>query len=230
MKTIRTLIIDDERGARQELIRMLKNYPHITVLAEATDADEAENLIGMLKPDLIFLDIQMPGRSGFDLLESLDHLPEVIFVTAFDNFAVKAFEVSAMDYLMKPVREERFKSAIDKAVEKINGGNQASVFVKDRGKHYLINWNDVYLIESVDNYARLFFGQEQVLLKSSLNKLEENPDCMRFFRANRNILFNLDYINQVRKDNGGTLVTLKTGESIRLSERQGIKLRSLIKI
>lgn len=229
MKTIRTLIIDDERGARQELMRMLKNYPHITVLAEAADADEAEQLIAMLKPDLIFLDIQMPGRSGFDLLESLDHLPEIIFVTAFDHFAVQAFEVSAMDYLMKPVREERFKNAIDKAVEKINGDNQASIFVKDRGKHYFIKWNDVYLIESVDNYARLFFGQEQVLLKSSLNKLEENPDCSRFFRANRNVLFNLDYVNLVKKDDEGTLVMLKTGELIRLSERRAIKLRNLIK-
>ena len=230
MKPIRTLIIDDERGARQELMRMLKGYSQVTVLGEAANADEAESLIGLLKPDLIFLDIQMPGRSGFDLLETLTHLPQVIFVTAFDSFAVKAFEVSAMDYLMKPVREERFKDSMDKAIEKINGADEPAVFVKDRDKHHLIKWKDVHLIESLDNYARLFFGQEQVLLKTSLNKLEENPGCQRFFRASRSILFNLDYIKLVKKDDHGMLVALKTGELIRISERQAIKLRNLIKI
>jgi len=229
MKTIRAIIIDDERGARQELIRMLKGYPKVIVLGEAANADEAEKLIMLLKPDLIFLDIQMPGRTGFDLLETLDHIPEVIFVTAFDSFAVKAFEVSAMDYLMKPVREERFKNAMDKAIGKINGEDEPSVFVKDRDKYQLIKWKDVHLIESVENYARLFFGKEHVLLKTSLNKLEENSDCQRFFRASRSILFNLDYINLVKKDIEGTLVVLKTGEQIRISERQAIKLRNLIK-
>lgn len=229
MSNIRTLIIDDERGARQELIRMLKSYPQVTVLGEAANADEAEQLIGLLKPDLIFLDIQMPGGSGFDLLENLAHVPEVIFVTAFDSYAVQAFEVSAMDYLMKPVREERFKSAIDKAIEKIGANDGAAVFVKDRSKHHLIKWKDVHLIESVENYARLFFGQEQVLLKTSLNKLEENPDCERFFRAGRSILFNLDYISLVKKDDEGLFVELKTGNLIRISERQAVKFRSLIK-
>lgn len=229
MKTIRAIIIDDERGARQELIRMLKGYPKVIVLGEAANADEAEKLIMLLKPDLIFLDIQMPERTGFDLLETLDHIPEVIFVTAFDSFAVKAFEVSAMDYLMKPVREERFKNAMDKAIGKINGEDEPSVFVKDRDKYQLIKWKDVHLIESVENYARLFFGKEHVLLKTSLNKLEENSDCQRFFRASRSILFNLDYINLVKKDIEGTLVVLKTGEQIRISERQAIKLRNLIK-
>ena len=230
MRNIRTLIVDDERGARHELARMLKSYPQVIVLGEAANADEAEQLIGLLKPDLIFLDIQMPGRSGFDLLENLVHVPQVIFVTAFDSYAVQAFEVSAMDYLMKPVREERFKSTMDKAIEKIGANDGAAVFVKERGKHHLIKWKDVHLIESVENYARLFFGQEQVLLKTSLNKLEENPDCERFFRASRSMLFNLDYISSVKKDDEGMFVELKTGNSIRISERQAVKLRSLIKI
>lgn len=229
MRNIRTLIIDDERGARKELIRMLKGYPQFTVLGEAANADEAEQLIALLKPDLIFLDIQMPGRSGFGLLENLIQVPQVIFVTAFDHYAVQAFEVSAMDYLMKPVREERFKNAIDKAIEKIGSNEGAAIFVKDKGKHYFIKWKDVHLIESVENYARLFFGGEQVLLKTSLNKLEENQDCQRFFRASRSILFNLDYISSVKKDDNHTLVELVTGEQIRISERQAIKFRNLIK-
>ncbi|TCD18615.1 response regulator transcription factor [Pedobacter psychrodurus] len=229
MRNIRTLIVDDERGARQELARMLKSYPQVTILGEAANADEAEQLIGLLKPDLIFLDIQMPGRSGFDLLENLAHVPQVIFVTAFDSYAIQAFEISAMDYLMKPVREERFKSAMDKAIEKIGANDGAAIFVKDRSTHHLIKWKDVHLIESVENYARLFFGQEQVLLKTSLNKIEENPDCERFFRASRSVLFNLDYISSVKKDDEGMFVELKTGNLIRISERQAVKLRSLIK-
>jgi len=229
MRNIKTLIIDDERGARQELMRMLKSYPQIRVLGEAANADEAEQLIGLLKPELIFLDIQMPGRSGFDLLENLVYLPQVIFVTAFDSYAVQAFEVSAMDYLMKPVRDERFKSAIDKAIEKISIDDGTAIFVKGKGKYHLIKWKDVHLIESVENYARLFFGKEQVLLKTSLNKLEENPDCERFFRASRSILFNLDYISSIKKDDEGMFVELKTGNLIRISERRAVKLRSLIK-
>lgn len=229
MKNIRTLIIDDERGARQELVRMLKSYPQFTVLGEAANADEAEQLIGLLKPDLIFLDIQMPGRAGFDLLENLIQVPQVIFVTAFDSYAVQAFEVNAMDYLMKPVRKERFKSAIDKAIEKIGLDDGAAVFVKDRGKHRLIKWRDVHLIESLENYAKLFFGQEEVLFKTSLNKLEENPACQRFFRASRSALFNIDYLKSVEKEGDVMFVELKTGERIRISERQAVKLRILIK-
>ncbi|HTM97759.1 MAG TPA: response regulator transcription factor [Pedobacter sp.] len=229
MKTVRTLIIDDERGSRLELLRMLRNYPQIIVLGEAANADEAESLIRLLKPDLIFLDIQMPGRSGFELLEALEHLPNVIFVTAYDQYAIQAFEVSAMDYLMKPVREERFKHAIDQYMMKVNDQDQSSVFVKDRGNYYIIKWKDVHLIESEENYARLYFGKEQVLLKSSLNKLEQNPQCTKFFRAGRGQLFNLDHIKQVRKDNEGMFVELNTGELIRISERQAIKFRALNK-
>src|SRR3984885_9094476 len=113
MASITALIIDDERTARVELRRMLADYPAIEVVGEASNADEAEELIRKAKPDIIFLDIQMPGRSGFDLLESLISVPIVIFVTAFDAYAVKAFEVSALDYLMKPVREERFAKAME---------------------------------------------------------------------------------------------------------------------
>ncbi len=229
MKLTRALIIDDERGSRSELLRMLKHYPQIIVLGEAANADEAESLISLLKPDLIFLDIQMPGRSGFELLEALAHVPKVIFVTAYDQYAIKAFEVSAMDYMMKPIREERFKQAIDQYLAKINEQSQASVFIKDRGNYYLVKWKDVHLIESEENYARLHFGKERVLLKSSLNKLEENPDCSRFFRASRGQLFNLDYINNVQKDNEGMFVELNTGDVIRISARQATKFKALKK-
>ncbi|MEJ5995719.1 response regulator transcription factor [Pedobacter sp. Du54] len=229
MKKIRALIIDDEPAARMELVRMLKNYPQVTLLAEAGDVDQAESLIKLLKPDLLFLDIQMPDASGFELLERLEQLPQVIFVTAFDRYALQAFEVSALDYLMKPVREERFAKAIHQVIEKINYGYEPSVFIKDRGRHHLIKWKDVHLIESVENYARIHFGNEHVLLKTSLNKLVKNPDCAHFFRAGRAQLFNLNYVKEIGTDKEGMWVKLTTDELIRLSERQASKFRNINK-
>ena len=227
MQRIKALIIDDERSARNDIARMLQQFPQVIVVGEAANADEAEDKIARLKPDLIFLDIQMPGRSGFELLESLEHLPRVIFVTAFDTFALQAFEVSALDYLMKPVREERFAKAVDQAVQQCQGQQEPAVFVKDRGKHFLIKWNTVHLIESMDNYAKLYFGTEQVLLKTSLNKLEENPDCSMFFRASRGQMFNLNYVQSAQKKENYMSVLLQTGDVIMLSERQSVKFRGL---
>ncbi|MCF0055249.1 LytTR family DNA-binding domain-containing protein [Dyadobacter sp. CY356] len=227
MKKIKVVIIDDEQGARMELRRMLKVYAQVTVLGEAADADQAELMIRSLRPDLIFLDIQMPGRSGFDLLETLDHLPHVIFVTAFDQYAIRAFEVSAMDYLMKPVREERFAKALSQAIDRICGRDEPSVFVKDRGRYHLIKWKDIQLIESVENYARLWFGNNQVLVKTSLNKLEQNPDCKMFFRASRGQMFNMDFIKSILKEDNTMSVELTTGEMVHISERQATKFRNL---
>lgn len=227
MKIIRTLIIDDEPGARLELIRMLKDYPQVRVLAEASNADEAEELIHLLKPDLIFLDIQMPGRSGFELLADLDFLPIVVFVTAYDQYALKAFEVSALDYLMKPIREERFAKAMSQVLERCSGKEEPSFFVKNKDRHYLIKWTGVSLIESLDNYARIYFGDEQVLLKTSLNQLEEKLDGQSFFRANRSQLFNLNYIKTIIRQANGMSVELNSGKLLRISERQSVRFRNL---
>lgn len=227
MKIIRTLIIDDEPGARLELIRMLKDYPQVRVLAEASNADEADELIHLLKPDLIFLDIQMPGRSGFELLADLDFLPIVVFVTAYDQYALKAFEVSALDYLMKPIREERFAKAMSQVLERCSGTEEPSFFVKNKDRHYLIKWTRVSLIESLDNYARIYFGDEQVLLKTSLNQLEEKLDGQSFFRANRSQLFNLNHIKAIIRQANGMSVELNSGKLLRISERQSVRFRNL---
>lgn len=227
MKIIRTIIVDDEPGARLELVRMLKDYPQIRVLAEASNADEAEELIQLLKPELIFLDIQMPGRSGFELLQDLDFLPIVVFVTAYDQYALKAFEVAALDYLMKPIREERFAKAMNQVMERCSGQEESSVFVKSKDRHYLVKWSSVYLIESMDNYARLYFGNEEVLLKTSLNRLEEKLDKSLFFRANRSQLFNLNHIEAILPEGSGMTVALSNGKLLRISERQAVKFKNL---
>lgn len=229
-KLIKALIIDDERGARNEIKRMVGYYPNVEVVGEAENADEARELIEKSKPDLLFLDIQMPGRSGFELLEILEKVPEVIFVTAFDSFALQAFEVSAIDYLMKPIRQERFARAIDRAIERCSNETEHSLFIKDRGKYHVIKWSEVHLIESMDNYAKLFFGNKSVLIKSSLKKLELNPDCSEFFRASRTHMFNMKFIETVLRFGSGIQIILTTSDQITLTERQSIKFKNLKRV
>lgn len=232
MTKIRVIIIDDERAARDELKRLLENYPDFEVAGEARNADEAKALIQTLRPDLIFLDIQMPGKSGFDLLESLEKVPQVIFVTAFDQYAVEAFEVSALDYLMKPVRDERFEKAIAQVREKFaNRAKDEQIFVKDRQQYHFITWSKVHLIESMDNYARLYFDDKNVFLKSSLNELEKklNPDM--FLRINRAQIINLNFVDKISAmANGQVKLKLKTGGEYEASARRSVKIKSMGRI
>ncbi len=228
MKQRRVLIIDDERNAREELKRLIAHFPELEIVGEAKNADEAQTQIEIKHPDLLFLDIQMPERSGFELLESLDDVPDVIFVTAYDQYAVRAFEVNALDYLMKPIREERFLQAIEKLRLKAGTpGIERQIFVKDRQHYHFIRWAEVYLIESMDNYARLYFDGKKVFLKSSLNQLEKKLDESIFFRINRAQIINMKFIDKMNTTSNGRLqVTLNTGEILEVSDRQSIKLRN----
>jgi len=229
MKKIKAIIIDDERTARDEVKRLLENYSDFEIIGEAKNADEAKLLIELKQPDLLFLDIQMPEKSGFDLLESLDKVPLVIFITAFDQYAVKAFEVSAIDYLMKPVREERFAKAIEQVrLKAATTPAESQIFVKDRQQYHFISWSKVYLIESMDNYARLYFDDKKVFLKSSLNQLEKKLDEAVFFRINRAQIININFIDKISIAPGGRMsISLKTGEVFEVSERQSVKLKNM---
>ena len=228
MKKIYVMIIDDERTARDEVRRLLDNYPDFEIIAEARNADEAKDLIEQKKPDLLFLDIQMPEKSGFELLELLDNVPQVIFITAFDQYAVKAFEVSAIDYLMKAVREERFAKAIEQVRSKIAIPANERIFVKDRQQYHFVTWSKVHLIESMDNYALLYFDNKKVFLKSSLNQLEKKLDGAMFFRINRAQLINLKFIDKISTSLSGRIkISLKTGEILEASERQSVKFKSM---
>jgi len=232
MKKLRVLIIDDERMARQEVKRLLMPYPDMEIIGEAKNADEAAIQIAEKHPDLLFLDVQMPERSGFDLLESLTEVPEVIFTTAFDEYAVKAFEVNALDYLTKPIREERFAQAMEKVRQKLAQQiNDPQIFVKDRQQYHFIKWSKVHLIESMDNYARLYFEEKNVFLKSSLNQLEEKLDAKTFFRINRSQIINLQFIQNIQiVPNGRLQISLRTGEVLEASDRQSVKLKSMGRI
>ena len=230
MKKLKVLIIDDERNAREEIKLLLKSYPDVEIVGEAKNADDAKEQIGLKHPDLLFLDIQMPEKTGFDLLESLDNVPQVIFTTAYDQYAVKAFEVSAIDYLMKPIREERFAKAMEQLKVKSASKNGDRIFVKDKQQYHFISWNKVHLIESMDNYARLFFDDKNVFLKTSLNLLEQKLDDSLFFRVNRAQIINLNYIDKIIPLPGGKLkVLLKTGDAPEASDRQSVKLKKLVK-
>lgn len=229
MKKLNVIIVDDERLARDEIKRMLMGYPDIAVLGEAGNADEAKHLIEKYNPQLIFLDVQMPGRSGFELLEMLSDIPEVIFTTAYDQYAVKAFEANALDYLVKPIRDERFAKAMQKVKDKLSvlPANQ-QIFIKDGNKCYFVNPADIYLIESMDNYAVLYFGNNKAFLKRSLNQLEEKLDPAVFFRINRAQMVNKAFISQIHHLAGGKLnISLKTGRLLEVSNRQSVKFKTL---
>jgi two-component system LytT family response regulator len=228
MKKMQVMIIDDERTARNEVKRLLDDYPEFEVVAEAANADEAKLLIEAKQPDLLFLDIQMPEKSGFELLELLDKVPQVIFITAFDQYAVKAFEVSAIDYLMKPVRQERFAKAIEQIRTKVTIPEER-IFVKDGHQYHFVSWSKVYLIESMDNYARLYFDGKKVFIKSSLNQLEKKLN-QNFFRINRSQIINMQFIDKISASiNGKIKLSMHTGDVLEVSERQSVKFKNKVR-
>jgi two-component system LytT family response regulator len=235
MKKIKVVVIDDERLAREEVKRALQFYEDFVLIGEAENADDAKILIETEMPDLIFLDIQMPEKSGFDLLESLDNVPAVLFITAYDQYAIQAFEVSALDYLMKPIREERFAKAIQKIREAINMKSSLNdslakdrkIFIKDGEKRFFIQLDEIYLIESLENYTRLFFQDKKALQRRSLRQWEEMLDKNIFFRINRTEIINMQHIQEVKTTIGGRLeVKLKTGELLEVSNRQSARFRN----
>ncbi len=242
---MRTLIIDDERLARNELKRLLEHHPKIEIVGEAANAEEALGLIEASQPELLFLDIQMPGKNGFELLTSIEgKAPDVIFTTAFDEYAIKAFEFNALDYLLKPIDSDRLKEAISRIEdnqltdtteegtpnEKILGQHD-QVFVKDGDKCWFVKLSKVRLFESMGNYVRLYFDDQKPLVLKSLNSLEERLDPLTFFRANRKHIINLLWIEKIEPwFSGGLLVTLQGGDRIEISRRQTIRFKELMSL
>src|ERR1051326_2532390 len=243
---MRAIIIDDERLARAELRKLLLEFPEIEVVGEAANANEGLEKIENLSPDLIFLDIQMPGKTGFDMLQELEKAPHVIFTTAYDEYALKAFEVNALDYLLKPVEPKRLADALQKlqveedkeplsdhtiSVNRSILNEHDQVFVKDGDRCWFVKLSDVRLFESVGNYAKVFFGNNKPLILKSLNALEERLDPKTFFRANRKHIVNLHCIEKVESYfNGGLLLELKGGEKIEVSRRQTGKFKEMMSL
>jgi two-component system LytT family response regulator len=234
---MRALIADDERLARAELRRLLAAFPDVEVVGEASHVDDACRQVEALSPDLLLLDIQMPGGTGFDVLERLDEPPDVVFTTAFDEHAVRAFQVNALDYLLKPIEPARLAEALERVRQRGRAARAPApspapgtplerVFVRDGERCWLVQLAQVPLITSEGNYSRLELEGHQPLLLRSLSYLEERLDSARFFRASRQHLINLDFIEALEPGPGGTLVArLRGGREVELSRRQSQRFR-----
>jgi two-component system LytT family response regulator len=228
---MKALIVDDERLARQELRRLMTQHPEIEIAGEARNGEEALALAAQLSPDLLFLDIQMPQMSGFDVLERLDDVPQVIFTTAYDAYAIKAFEVNALDYLMKPVAPARLAAALAKVRPRSGPTRLERVFVRDGDRCWIVALPDIFLLESEGNYTRVHFNGQRPLIRKSLNALEEQLDAGVFFRANRKEILNLKWIDKVDLGvAGGLSVTLRGGRAVEMSRRQSGRLREILSL
>lgn len=224
---MKVIIIDDEPPARRELRRLLADFSWMEIVGEAGNVAQAAAMIEALSPELIFLDIQMPGGSGFDLLAGLDHLPQVIFTTAHDEHAVRAFEVNALDYLLKPIDPARLTAALAR-VKNANAVRTPQpeavleqLFVRDGPRCWFVPLREVRLLTSEGNYVRLSWGKTQPLLGRALATLEQRLDSNRFFRANRRQIINLDFIENVELGVNGRLhVQLREGPEVEISRRQ----------
>lgn len=241
---MRVIVIDDERLARQEMKKQLKEFAHIDVIGECSNGEEAIKKIHDLRPDLIFLDIQMPGMDGFDMLDQLEYIPKVIFVTAYDEFALKAFEVNALDYLLKPIESTRLEEALRKIESESVIDNEDEsiitrsrlketdqIFLKDGDKCWFVTLKDVRLFESEGNYVRVYFENFKPLILKSLNNLEERLDGKTFFRANRKYIVNLKWVDSMENwFNGGLLLKFQDETKIEVSRRQAVKFKELMSL
>jgi two-component system LytT family response regulator len=234
---IKAVIVEDSRLARKELLALLKNHHHIKVVGEADSGGMALELIKQTRPDLIFLDIDLPGKNGFEILQELDIVPVTIFTTAFDQYALKSFEFNTVDYLLKPISSDRFDKAIAKAEVFLK--NQLDVqtehklqltdriFIKDRNRSWFVTLAEIRLFESQGNYTQVFFDQERPLILKTLQHISNTVDERFFLRANRQQLVNTRYIlNVVELPNNRLELNLNTGEQIQVSRRQTGKIKA----
>ncbi|MDQ8188114.1 LytTR family DNA-binding domain-containing protein [Pelagicoccus sp. SDUM812002] len=236
---MRCLIVEDSRLARQELKHLLEAFPEIDLVGEAENAEQALELIDSLKPELLFLDIQIPGKDGFELLESLDEAPAVVFTTAYDQYALKAFDYNALDYLQKPIQKDRLTAAIEKVtasarVESTPSSDatplafSSQVFVKDGERCWFVKLSNIRLFEIDGSYTRIHFSDQTPMIPKTLNQLEMRLDPLSFFRANRQQIINLKAIQSIEPwFSGGLKLTLSCGTEVEISRRQASKFKKL---
>jgi len=236
---MKVIVIDDSRLARNELKRLLKEFDIITVEGEAANAIEAKERIEAIKPDLIFLDIQMPGKDGFELLQELEYLPEIVFTTAYDQYALRAFEFNALDYLQKPIEKDRLAASISRVGEKIEKSEISGdllkptdqVFVKDGDRCWFIQLKDVELFEVDGNYTKIYFEGFKPMVPRTLNYLESRLDPRSFFRTSRQQIINLKWIKKIEPWFSGSIrIYLKGGQEVDVSRRQTQRFKELMSI
>lgn len=246
---MKAIIVEDSRLAREGLVRMLKDFPAMKVVAQADHPSTALKLIQDLHPDVIFLDIHMPGESGFDLLEKLDYTPRIIFTTAYTDYAIRSFDYNTVDYLLKPISQERLRQAINKlsnnTEETESNKDQrdqslekkeildihSKIFIKDGERCFLIGLDSIAYIESSKNYVQVFFGNKKAYIKKSLNSIEERLPKKYFFRANRQHIVNLQAISTIEEAmSEGYKITLIDGKVLEISRRNASELKELLSL
>lgn len=233
MNKIKAVIVEDSRLARNELKELISSQESISLVGEAENVDEGYDLIQKIKPELLFLDINMPEKDGFELLEMLDEVPLVVFTTAFDEFAIKSFEYNALDYLLKPINPKRFGESISKIKKRLSPksegkGNEEQlleldkqIFIKDGEKCWLVKVENISLFETVGNYTRVYFDGNRPLIYKSLAQIEEKLPNKVFFRANRQQLLNINHVGKVVSwFNGKLKIEMQSGEEVEISRRQ----------
>jgi len=233
---MKVIIVDDERLARNELKRLLSKHSNIEIIDEAKNADEAAIKIKEHQPDAIFLDIHMPGSTGLELAESLGDDVNIIFCTAYDQFAVDAFSLNAMDYLVKPVNPERLSDAIAKLEARLEQSKQQTglpddhkLMVKYGETMRIIPLSDIIRFESIGNHAAIYTPHGKAFLHSSLNKIEAKLDANHYFRASRSDIIRLDAIESMEQAiSYGLEAKLSNGQTIEISRRQATKLKQLL--
>ena len=235
------VIVDDSRLARKELAELLAEIPNTRVLAEVADVKSAVEAINTHKPDLVLLDIHLPDGDGFDVLENSDHTPRVIFTTAYEQHALRAFEFNALDYLLKPVSGERLQAALERCTINIAEPQEPGtpefksrndqIFVRDGEHCHFIRLTNLRLINVEGNYVRLHFLNTKALLARSMNYIEEKLDPQVFFRANRQQIINMDYVANIEPWlNDGLLIKLRDGTEVEVSRRQAKELKQQLEI
>lgn len=231
---IKTIIIDDEAGARQALKQLLaENCPEIELAGEAANVSQGRDLIAVVQPELVFLDVQMPDGTGFDLLRGMEHIGfQVIFASAYDHFAITAFRFSALDYLLKPILPDDLMAAVGKikqngrqSADKIktlldNHGNLKKIALPSMEEVNFVNVDEIIRCESDNNYTRFFLtGHVQLLVSKTLKEYEDLLEPIGFFRTHKSSLINLRYIRKYIKGEGGTII-MEDGSAVELSRRR----------
>lgn len=239
---MRIFIVEDSRLARQELRTLLAAIPDADIVGEAAELSAAREAIDTLQPELLLLDVELPGATGFDLLDQLEHVPLVVFTTAYDQHALAAFERNALDYLLKPIAADRLEEALAKARERLRPapttasaaavkGADDMVFLRDGERCWFVRLGDVAGFEACGNYAQAWFDGQRPLLARTLTSLEERLDPQLFFRASRSHLINLRWVQDIQPwSNDGYRVTLRDGHQVEVSRRQAKLLREKLEL
>lgn len=252
LERIRTLIVDDELLARHKVARYLKDMPGVEIVGECANGLEAAQAIVEKHPDLVFLDIQMPELDGFGVIRAVgvENMPMVIFVTAFDQYAIQAFENQAIDYLLKPFNAQRFTSAVERAIQMLQrsardeyderleilleklrekSNHIERITIKTANRLYFIKVDEIDWIEAAGNYVDIHIGDETHLLRETMNNLEAKLNPSRFVRIHRSTIVNIDRVKEMQPDvNNDYIVVMKTGKQLIMSRRNREKLNKII--